>query len=82
MEGCIHDKGMNIWAVMTTEKGDFKEMMDFLVDKTWKNHITFTMVINDNLKNTLKGFKHRKIYWNKLGVEMDVLEGEWKNVKL
>ena len=78
MQGCVHKKGINIWAVFSRYPGDFKKMMNAVVKKFNKNNICFTMVINDNLKRKLKGFKEKKIYWEIANDRMTILVGKWK----
>ena len=59
-------------------KGDFKDMMNQLVEHTGTNHVKFTMVVNDNLKKVLNGFEEKKEMHEELGEQMTVLEGEWE----
>ena len=77
MEGCKSESTLYIWAVSSEIKGDFKEMMNTVVKNTSTNKICFTMVINDNLANVLKGFKWTKHFHDGLKEDVDCLEGEW-----
>jgi len=78
LEGCIHDKGVNIWAVNSVRKGDLKRMLNTVVQKTRKDNITFTMVINDNLKQVLHGFKEGQVWFEPCKEYITVLEGVWR----
>jgi len=78
LHGCIHSKGVNIWAVHSYCHGDLKRMMNYLVEKTGKSNVLFTMVVNNNLMQVLKGFKPEKMYFKPLGEWMTCLRGIWK----
>jgi len=80
LEGChdLENDRLNIWAVTSKQHGDMKRMLDALVEYVGTNQLRFTMVVNDNLKEKLHGFEEQQFYWDKLGEEMTVLVGEWK----
>jgi len=81
LHGCVHKKGINVWVVSCRRRGDFKRLMNGVVKHFGKNKICFTMVINDNLKNTLRGFKERKVWFEPLEEYMTILEGVWNSLK-
>jgi len=59
-------------------KGDFSDIMDYLVNRFKTDKIKFTMVINDNLKKVLNGFTEKKEPHEGFNEEMTVLVGRWK----
>ncbi|PSQ69114.1 MAG: hypothetical protein BRD29_02325 [Bacteroidetes bacterium QH_2_67_10] len=63
--------------VSSEYRGDFSTMMDTVTEELEAFDIKFTMVINDNLKETLHGFEEKTEFFEPLGEEMTVLEGRW-----
>ena len=80
MAGCASslEHTLFIWAVDSKRKGDLKRMMDAAVSKFGMRHVMFTMVLNDNLKQVLKGFKEGKLWFEPCEEYMDTLEGDWE----
>lgn len=63
--------------VVSRSKGDFSDMMDAVVQEFGINEIKFTMIINENLENVLKGFEKKKEFHSNIGKKAPVLVGTW-----
>ncbi len=82
LEGCITDKGLNIWVIWSEKKGDFKKMMNHVTRKYKKTNVQFVQVMNPELILKLKGFTIIKEIFSpipEIKEEILVLEGEWLN---
>ena len=80
LEGCICPEGFNIWAIWSNKAGDFKKMMNAIVNEYKKTHIQFVQVISEELIAKLRGFKQKIEIFQpipEIKEKILVLEGEW-----
>jgi hypothetical protein len=80
----IHDTDNDILYIshaVTKYQDDFKKMMNKVTEELATTHIKFTMVVNEDLINSLQGFTQKTEIHEELGDEVTVLEGEWKPEK-
>ena len=80
IEFCQHEKRdlLVIPHIWTEYKGDFKAVMDGIVEDTGINRVKFVDVITDSLEDALNGFEKKKEPHPVFSEKSTVLVGEWE----